>query len=472
MLIRDAEIYGIGLADLRVQDGQVTAIGQLEPMASDDTVFDAGKCALLPALRDHHFHLLAFAASRESVQCGPPAVTAERALAEALQGRARARPGSWIRGIGYHPSVAGEIDRHWLDTILPTTPARIQHRSGRLWILNSYALNLVATGDTQSPLEYVDGHPTGRLYDGDEWLRERLGKHLPPIREASRFLLSRGVIEVTDTTPTNGVAEFELLRTAQARGDLLQDLLVMGSAALNDIGDAPHIRVGPTKIYLREAALPALADIAAAIAASHAANRPVAFHCASLAELIFALGALEEAGAMKGDRLEHAAVAPPEVLPIIAKLGVTIVTQPNFIAERGDAYLKEVDESDRPWLYRLRGFRDAGIPLAAGTDAPFGNADPWTAMQAAVTRSTASGAIVGGHESLSPEAALALFSGPPDSPGALSEIRIGSAADLCLIDRPWSRARTDLLDVQVTKVIKGGRIVWPDQSDSASISPH
>jgi predicted amidohydrolase YtcJ len=472
MLIRNAEIYGIGVADLRMQNGQVTAIGRLAATSSDRMVVDAGNCALLHALRDHHFHLLAFAASLESVHCGPPAVTTESALIAALQSRARERPGNWIRGIGYHSSVAGEIDRHWLDKVLPTTPVRIQHRSGRLWILNSCALDLIARGDTQSPVERVGGRLTGRLYDSDAWLRERLGSHLPPIREASRFLIGRGVIGITDTTPTNGAAEFELLRTAQIGGDVLQDLLVMGSAALNGIGDASHIRVGPTKIYLREAALPALADTAATIAASHAANRPVAFHCASLAELIFALGALDEAGAMAGDRLEHAAVAPPDLLPLIAKLGLTVVTQPNFIAERGDSYLKEVDESDRPWLYRLRGFRDAGIALAAGTDAPFGDADPWRAMQAAVTRSTAGRAIIGEHESLSPEEALALFSGPLDMPGAPPEIRVGAAADLCLIDRPWSRARTDLSDVRVSKVIKAGRIIWPDQSASASTNPH
>ena len=46
-------------------------------------------------------------------------------------------------------------------------------------------------------------------------------------------------------------------------------------------------------------------------------------------------------------------------------------------------------------LERHRRVRDAGIGLAAGTDAPFGDADPWAAMQAAVTRRTRAGATIG-----------------------------------------------------------------------------
>ena len=73
----------------------------------------------LPGLHDHHIHLLAFAASLNSVPCGPPHVTCERELAEALRARQPANPGAWIRGVGYHPSVAGDIDRSWLDRVLP-----------------------------------------------------------------------------------------------------------------------------------------------------------------------------------------------------------------------------------------------------------------------------------------------------------------------------------------------------------------
>ena len=47
--------------------------------------------------------------------------------------------------------------------------------------------------------------------------------------------------------------------------------------------------------------------------------------------------AFAEAGARAGDRIEHAAVAPPDVVALVAALPLTVVTQPGFIRERGDA---------------------------------------------------------------------------------------------------------------------------------------
>ena len=240
----------------------------------DDIVIDADGCALLPGLHDHHFHLLAFAASLDSVQCGPPAITREAELVGTLRTRQAENPGAWIRGVGYHPSVAGDIDRHWLDRIVPATPVRIQHRSGRLWIMNSRALDLIAPNRDVSPLENVGGQFTGRLYDANAWLRDKIGTIVPPIGRASRFLLSRGVTGLTDTSPGNGPSEFDLFGQAQDSGDLLQDMLIMGSAALDRVASRPTLRVGATKIHLRDADLPAPTEISGVAERSHLAGRP------------------------------------------------------------------------------------------------------------------------------------------------------------------------------------------------------
>ena len=70
----------------------------------------------------------------------------------------------------------------------------------------------------------------------------------------------------------------------------------------------------------------------------------------------------------------------------LAAAELTVVTQPHFISERGDQYLTDVDPEDQPWLYRLQGFLAADVPLAAGTDAPFGHWDPWRAIRSAPAR--------------------------------------------------------------------------------------
>ncbi|MBN3585858.1 hypothetical protein JYB64_26055, partial [Algoriphagus aestuarii] len=95
-----------------------------------------------------------------------------------------------------------------------------------------------------------------------------------------------------------------------------------------------------------------------------------AMHCVTRVELLFALSALQSAGAIPGDRIEHAAIADDAMLEALASLGVTVVTQPHFIAERGDQYLEAVDAWDIPYLYRGAAFLHHKVALAAGSDAP------------------------------------------------------------------------------------------------------
>ncbi|MFT4025492.1 MAG: amidohydrolase family protein [Novosphingobium sp.] len=135
MLIRRAEVWGEGIADVRLSGGRIGEIGALAPHPGE-AVIDAAGGALLPGLHDHHIHLAGLAVRASSVPCGPPEVTTPGELARQLQ-----QAGSgWIRGIGYHESVMGLPMPRPLDRLVADRPLRIQHRSGRLWLLNSLAL--------------------------------------------------------------------------------------------------------------------------------------------------------------------------------------------------------------------------------------------------------------------------------------------------------------------------------------------
>ncbi len=461
MLIRNTEVEAGVPTDVRIAAGKVVAVGSLSASDRTEATIDAGGCALVPGLHDHHLHLHAFAAAFGSVKCGPPAVQNQHQLITALQAAVGTTASTWIRGIGYHESVAGDIDRTWLDRVIADHPVRIQHRTGRQWILNSPALELLASEADDCPLERLGGRFTGRLLDGDHWLRRRIGRVAPPLRDASRLLLSRGVTGITDTTPGNGEDEYASFAGAHDRGNLIQDVLMMGTAELESFAGSARLQIGARKLHLHEADLPSFEDMCSDILQCHRAGRAMAVHCVTLAELIFTLGAFEEAGSHPGDRIEHASVTPLALMPLIAHLGLTVVTQPNFISERGDQYLKDVDPLDQLSLYRQRAFIKSGIPLAGGTDAPFGDADPWSAMQAAVTRRTRGDAVIGIEEALSPEEALSLFCSDPLNPGRTRRrIAVGAAADLCLLDRPWAQARSDLSKVAAAATFKAGEVVW------------
>ena len=129
------------------------------------------------------------------------------------------------------------------------------------------------------------------------------------------------------------------------------------------------------------------------------------------------LAALGEAGARPGDRIEHAALIPPELVPELARLGVRVVTQPGFLADRGDDFLRDVPPADHPDLYRCATLLRGGVPVALSSDAPFGPLDPWAVIAAAAGRRTASGQVAGPGERITFTRALDAYLAPPGDPG-------------------------------------------------------
>jgi predicted amidohydrolase YtcJ len=458
VLIRRAELED-RVRDVRIAKGRIEAIAeQIAPRAGEAAI-DAEGGALFPGLHDHHIHLLALAAALESVACGPPAVVDRTALASAL----RLAPAEFVRGVGYHESVAGPLDRVGLDALVPNRPARIQHRSGALWMLNSRAIDRLGLDCGEGPPGVerdAAGRPTGRLFRLDPWLRARLAPSAPPdLAPVGRLLARAGITGVTDATAETDSRALGLLEAGVASGALPQRLAVMGGAALPAPAH-PEVTLAQVKLVLDEAALPGFEELCAAIADAHARKRGVAIHCVGRAELVLAARALAEVGPRADDRLEHVAVAPPELVELVVKTGAAVVTQPHFLEERGDDYIREVEADDLPWLYRGRAWLEAGVRLAGGSDAPFGSADPWRAIRASVSRRTRAGVTLGKGEQLSPERALVLFLGPLGDPGGpLRRIAPGAPADLCLLDRSWRRAREEPSSAYVRATWRAGRLV-------------
>lgn len=436
LLIVNAEVGGTANLDVRCRDGRVVEIGRALAASPSEDTHDARGGALLPGLNDHHIHLFALAAARRSVPCGPPAVTTRTELETALE----TAPGDdWIRGVGYHESVAGMLDKQSLDEIRGDRPVRIQHRSGKMWFVNSEAARR---------LDIETAH--GQLFRLDGLLRERLaedGDLVSAVEETSRLLAGYGITGITDATYTNDAATEARYRQL----DVHQRVNLMGDESLG---------TGSLKVMLDDAALPDLDSLQERVATAHRRGRPVAFHCVTRTELVFALAALRDAGTVPGDRIEHASLTDAQTMRLLQEVSgdqgnVTVVTQPNFIAERGDRYLRDVPGENHDDLYRCRGFLEAGIPLGGGTDSPYGDPDPWAAMRAAVERRTADGRIVGSDETLSPEQALQLFLTPLDRPGGVPRrIVVGAAADFCILTKPWGEARHSLDAGLVSRTIR------------------
>ena len=136
-----------------------------------------------------------------------------------------------------------------------------------------------------------------------------------------------------------------------------------------------------------------------------------------------------------------------------------MVTQPAFVAERGDRYLTEVDAADQPDLYRCASLLEAGVRVASSSDAPYAEADPWAAIRAAVRRTTAGGRPLGLAERLVPDRALDLFLGSFDDPGGPPRrVAVGAVADLCLLAAPPAEA--PFVERPVAATVIAGRLAW------------
>lgn len=450
LVIRNVEIEHEAGLDVLIEDGVISRVGR-GLRAADE--LDGRGGALLPGLIDHHIHLLALAAEAASLRLERVTSATEfgRCLRDALAER---RHGQWLRVLGYHETIAGELDRRSLDALAPHWPVRVQHQTGALWVLNSAALALLPCGDDPGGLD----RERGWLWRGDDWLRSRLGGTLPNLAPVGGRLAAYGITGVTDASVSTDKTAARHLAAGHRAGDLPQRLTLMSGGALP--ADEDGYVVGPLKILLDDHALPDFDDVVERLATARAQGRAAAVHCVTAGELALSLAAFGAVGARPGDRIEHGGIIPDSMIGELRALGLTVVTQPAFVRERGDRYLAEVDSSEHHELYRCASLLAAGVPVAASSDAPYVSADPWIGVATAIDRRTAGGETVAQVERVDAERALGLYLGAADSPGGPPRrVIAGAGADLCLLHIPLAEALTAPDCEMVRNTLIAGRIV-------------
>lgn len=477
--ICDAELP---IIDVRVSGGRVAECGPSLKPVSGETCIDAEGCALLPGLHDHHIHLRALAAALTSIRVGPPEVRSAAELQATLAAAdSSLPPDAWLRGVGYHESVAGELDRWILDRLLPDRPVRVQHRTGALWMVNSAAIAKLGCCDLAGAERDASGRPTGRLWRLDRWLATRVPGVAPDLAAVSASAAALGVTGFTEATPQMTETDVAALATAVAAGVVAQRVHCMAPAGIastvslaahQGIGrrghcaapddkrrlvggvDSEKFSIGPVKILLDDDSLPTLDELEMQVRQAHAWGRTVAVHCVTRVQFVLTVAALNAAGRLAGDRVEHGAVIPAEM--IAGLRGLTVVTQPHFVAERSEQYAVDVAADDRGDLWRLRSLLDSGVKVAGGTDAPFGGADPWNAMRAATLRSPG----LSWHEAISPYWALRLFVGEAAAPGRARHVVPGKPADLILLRCTPAEAVRSLASDLVAATFVAGELVY------------
>lgn len=441
----------------------------------DATLIDCGERLLVPGFVDPHIHLAAFAAALRSVDCSPARVRSIEEIVEAVRERARATPlGGWVRAAGYDESALAE-GRHptrWdLDRAAPRHPVRLLHRSGHAAVLNSRALaHAGITITTEEPPGGVidrrldDGEPSGLLLE----MNEIVARAVPPLprtelvagmREAGARLLAAGVTTVQDMTHTNGPDAHAFLVDLAGESGFLPSLLPSAEGWHDGLTAGDPTR--PVKVMLRETGrrpVPDTDELASIIRRCARLGRSVAVHAVERHTVAAVLDAFEQVGVGgPAHRIEHAGVCPPESAARIARLGLTVVSNPSFLFHSGARYRKQVDPADLPHLYAVGALRRLGVRLAAASDAPVTPPQPLTGIRAAVTRCDADGRPLPG-EPLDGQAALTLYTSGAAAAGVTGErgqIRPGMPADLVLLSGEPESPSTG-----IDLTIIGGHVVW------------
>ncbi len=458
VVITNAEVDG-RLVSVVIEDGFIVAVGE-DSSAEDASVIDARGGALLPGLHDHHVHLLAMAARRDGVDLDVlhDAASFDRALTSA----ASSTPDGWIRASGYDEHRHGSLDRHRIDALVGPTKVRVQHRTGLAWVLSTAGLDAVLTNDIPSGVERdFEGRPTGRLLRLDSWLAERVGVSAPSMKELGAELAAFGITGVTDATPNLGAGRIELLQQAAGDGSLPQRLTLLGVHEEERSVVEGWATVGPAKILVDEVVGLDPEALAKVIEKHHAVGRAVAIHAVSRAETVTAATALALAGIQQGDRIEHGSVLPADLDALLADGGVTVIVQPGLVFERGDHYLNVVDGDDLAFLHRAGSLLNAGVRVAAGSDAPVTSIDPWMAVAAASNRFTRTGRVLGANERVEAATALGWYlTDPLDPGGPVRRVQVGAQADLCLLDAPFADVLASPSASHVRSTWVEGRLVY------------
>lgn len=480
---------------LAVAGGRVVAVGtreEVEACAGPGTrrVHLEGAC-VLPAFHDAHLHLLGLAGRLVAVDCSS-ARSIPEVQARIAQEARRHPPGRWIRAWGYREEALRERrhpTRHDLDAAAPHHPVRLVHGSGHADVLNSLALREVGiTRTTPDPpggaiLRDEEGEPTGVLLEMGAYLDGRL----PPLDPedlarglalADRLLLSRGIGTVHDATPTNDPRRWDLLRSFQERGLLhpfvvflpgLHHLPSFLERGMEQGFRAGRMALGPAKLVLTlstGAFWPPPPEVEEAALTAGKQGFGLALHAVEEEAVLVAGLALLAAGpGSPPGRVEHASECPPEAVHLLRRARAWVVTNPQFLHERGDAYLAEVPRDRLPHLYPLNALGRAGVPLAFGSDAPVTLPHPLQGVACAVLRCTREGRTLGPHQAMPLDQALACHIREParlaGMAGERGTLTPGARADLVVLEKdPFTTPPEDLPHLKVLRTLLEGQPVW------------
>lgn len=480
-------------------------------------IVDLGGAFACPGFIEAHSHMIGVGLSLGLVNCRFPAVKSIEDIKAAVKAKAATTPpGEWIQARGYDDNKLAERrhpTRHDLDAAAPNHPVQLVNGSGHNSVVNSLALQLAGvTRETPDPfggtiVRDVNGEPDGVLHE----LAQRLTRDLIPaptlascvdaLARTNDAYIKAGITSAHSASVQN---EMEMLayQIARDRGalqlrtylmpnhNLLEPLRAAGlKTGFGDNG----IRLGPIKLFAdgsligRTAAMfePFLedpnpnnlglemwpqAELEDWVWQSHQAGFQVAIHGIGDRGVHIILTAYEQALARlpKADhrfRIEHCGILNPSLIQRLAKGGFLAISQPVFIPEYGDGFIRHLGRERVKLTYPFKSLIDAGVALVFSSDAPVSAFEPLISIEASVNEKTGTGRDYAPQEAISVESAIRRYTVAGAHAAFEEQIKgsltPGKLADIVVLGQDPRRVAPDAIrHVPIQRTILGGETVY------------
>ena len=500
-----------------VAGGRVVAVGRRDEVLAErgprTEIVELRGRALVPGFYDAHNHQLYDGLARANVDARAPSI--EELVARLHRRAAERAAGTWIEGAGYDENRFAERrnpTRDDLDRASTRHPIVVTRTCGHIMALNSLALAIAgidrATPDPDGGrIDRADaeGEPTGILRETamqpvraaitqpDEEALERA------ILDAAAFNLQLGITSVWEpSVEPSHVAAYERLeagrrlplRVTMAQKKVLRSgehvelarpfrrewLSLVGVKLFQDGAIAPRTAALGTPYDGEDDNTGLLTwpqdDLDELAAEAHRGGFQISIHAIGDAAIVSASEAIVRArradpSSNYRHRIEHCGIPLPHLHERLREAGVIAAVQPGFLEFHGDVYAANVGRERARWLYPIRTLLALCRGVAGSSDAPvIPDHSPLSGMATAMTRRTASGAVLAPEERLDFGSALRLYTAGAAFAAAEEKdkgsITPGKLADLVVLGAdPAAVAADELPQVPVEATYTGGRAALP-----------
>lgn len=239
LVLVDGQVLTLDAADtvaqaVAITKGVIVAVGTNAEVRSrigpSTRVIDLGGRSVTPGLIDSHVHFNM--PSGESVNLGDEDVRSMKDVLDRVAAQVKnARPGEWIRGIGWDEGKLAErryITAADLDTVSPDNPVWLTHTTNHYGVGNSAALKLAGiTSDTRDPAagtidRDAKGNPTGVLKESAQQL---VTSRIPPLSARQQ---KQGIVQLMKEFNREGMTGAKDPGIGDQKWNLYQEILKEG----------------------------------------------------------------------------------------------------------------------------------------------------------------------------------------------------------------------------------------------------